>query len=130
MSSDNAVKAGDDSSRTGRIASEWYALNPDIRRLWVYEAGETDPDDARDIHVVVALAPVCDSDDTSPIWLARCTSWQRQLQRLIGRRVHLEWFDGDTEVVPCAEDPEHARVCLASIAWRDCCIVPLLPGLR
>jgi hypothetical protein len=22
-------------------------------------------------------------------------------------------------LLPCAEDPEHARVCLASIAWRD-----------
>jgi hypothetical protein len=74
--------------------------------------------------------PACDSDDVSPIWLARYTGWQRQLQGLIGGRVHLDWFDGDTEVVPCAEDPEHARVCLASIAWRDCCTVPLKPGLR
>jgi hypothetical protein len=99
--------------------SEWYALNPDIARLWVYEAVEPDSDYARDIHVTVALTPVCDSDDISPIWLARCAGWERDLQRLIGRRVHLDWFDGDTEVVPCAEDPEHARVCLASIAWRD-----------
>ena len=117
--SDNAVEVGNDSSRVGRIVSEWYALNPDIRRLWVYEAGETGPDDARDIYVVVALTPVCDSDDISPIWLARCTGWQRHLQKLIGCRVHLDWFDGDTEVVPCAKGPEYTGVCLASIAWRD-----------
>jgi len=118
MNSDNAVEVGNDSSRMARIVSEWYAQNPDIRRLWVYEAGETDPDDARDIYVVVALTPVCDSDDISPIWLAKCTDWQRQLPRRIGRRVHLDWFDGDTDTVPCVEGPEPARVCLASIAWR------------
>lgn len=107
-------------SRMGRVVSEWYALNPSIRRLWMYEAGETDPDDARSIHVIVALTPTCDSDDTSPIWLARCTGWQRHLQSLIGHRVHLDWLDGDNEVVQCeAGGSEDARVCLASIDWRE-----------
>jgi hypothetical protein len=119
MNSVNPVEVENHSSPMGRIVSDWYALNPDIARLWVYEADEPDHDDARDIYVTVALTPVCDSDDISPIWLARCTDWQRDLQRLIGRRVHLDWFDGDTEVVPCAEDSEHARACLASIVWRD-----------
>ena len=118
--SEDALDIGNDSTRVGIIVSEWYALNPDIRRLWVYEAGEMGPDDARDVHVVVALTPVCDSDDISPIWLARCTGWQRHLERLIGRRVQLDWFDGDTELVPCAECSDRARVCLASIAWREC----------
>ena len=113
------MEVGNESSRLRSAVSEWYALNPDIRRLWVYETGEAGPDDARGIYVIVALTPVCDSDDISPIWLARCTDWERHLQGLIGRRVHLDWFDGDTEVVPCAEGSEHARVCLASIAWRD-----------
>ena len=116
----NAVEPGNDGSRMAGIVSEWYARNPDIRRLWVYEAGRTDSDDARDIYVVVALTPVCDSDDISPIWLARSTGWQRHLQKLMGRRVHLDWFDGDTELVPCAEGSEQGRVCLASVAWRDC----------
>ena len=128
MNSDSAVGVDNDSLRMARIVSEWYALNSDVTRLWVYEAGETDPDDAPDIYVVVALKPVCDSDDISPIWLAKCTRWQRQLQRLIGRNIHLDWFNGDTEVVPCVEDPEHTRVCLASITWRDCCNGPLVPG--
>ena len=117
-SSDNAVAVEDDPSRMARIVSEWYALNADIRRLWVYEEGETDPDDARDIHVIVALTPVCDSDDISPIWLARSAAWQAHLQRLIGRSVHLGWFDGDSQLMP-SERLEHVRVCLASIAWRD-----------
>lgn len=130
MSSDKPVELGNDSAQVRRIVSEWYSLNPDIRRLWVYEAGETDPDDARNIYVIVALTPVCDSDDISPIWLARCSGWQTQLQRLIGCRVHLDWFDGDTEMVPCAESAEHARVCLVSVAWRDCCTVPFISGPR
>jgi hypothetical protein len=100
------------------IVSDWYALNPDIRRLWLYEAVENDAD-ARDIYVVVAITPVCDSDDISPIWLARSTGWQRHLQSIIGRRVHLDWFDADIEAVPCAEDLKQSHVCLASIAWRD-----------
>lgn len=102
----------DDCSLIAGIVSEWYGRNPGIRQLQVYEAEGTD-----DVHVVVALAPVCDSDDTSPIWLAKCARWQRQLQRLIGRRVHLDWFDADSEVPSCAEP----RACLASVAWRDCC---------
>jgi len=40
MNSDDAVEVGNDSSRMGRIVSEWYALNPDIRRVWVYKAGK------------------------------------------------------------------------------------------
>jgi hypothetical protein len=106
-------------AQVGRIVSEWYALNPDIRRLWVYEAGESDPIDAPEIHVVVALAPVCDSDDTTPIWLARSIGWQRQLERLIGRTVRFGWLDAASEAVPCEEGREHARVCLASIGWRN-----------
>ena len=106
-------------SRLESVMFEWYALNPDVRRLWVHEVAETGPDNAGDIYVTVALTPVCDSDDISPIWLSKCTGWQRHLQSLIGRRVHLDWFDAESEVVPCEEVPAHARVCLTSIAWRE-----------
>lgn len=112
MSLDEAVKAEDHRSRMTTVVSDWYARNPDIRQLRVYEVDETD------LQVVLALRPVCDSDDVSPIWLAKCDRWQEQLQALIGRMVHLDWFDGDIEVLPYAESNGHARVCLASIAWR------------
>jgi hypothetical protein len=115
----NAVEPANNSSRIVSIASEWYALNPDIRWLWLYEAGEADPEDAGDIYVIVALTPACDSDEISPIWLAKSTGWQRELQTLIRRRVHLDWFDADTAVVPAAVGREQAHVCLASIAWRS-----------
>ena len=103
----------------GSLVSDWYAVNPDVRRMWIYERGASDSRGARAVHVVVALAPVCDSDDTSPIWLARSARWQRELQRLIGRTVRLDWFDADTDAAPCAEDPAQAGVCLATVAWRD-----------
>ena len=56
MNSDNPVEVGNDRSPMAKIVSEWYALNPDIRRLWVYEAGEPDPNDTRGIYVIVADA--------------------------------------------------------------------------
>ena len=107
------------SARMEKVASEWYAQNPDVRRLWMYMAGNSAPGEAHDIHVIVALAPVGDSDDITPIWLARCNGWQRHLQTLIGSRVRLDWFDGDTETVPCTQGPDLSRTCLASVAWRE-----------
>jgi len=38
---------------------------------------------------------------------------------MIGRTVHLDWIDGDFEIDLSAEDAERAKVCLASIGWRD-----------
>jgi hypothetical protein len=119
MNSANPVEVGRDLSSIGSVLSRWYALNSDITRLWVYEPGSPDHDAARDIHVVVAIRPVGDSDDIGPIWLARCTGWHDDLQRLIGRPVHLDWFEADTEAVPCVEDLDHDGTCIASIAWRD-----------
>jgi hypothetical protein len=97
------------------IAAQWYAGNPDVRRLWVYRF----PDTASALQVVVALAPVVDSDDISPIWLARCASWQRDLQARMGHDVRLDWFDEDFEAQPCAKTSDPAQVCLATLAWRD-----------
>jgi peptide-methionine (R)-S-oxide reductase len=119
MNTDQAVDAGTERSSIDGILSKWYALNPDITRLWAYEAHRPDRDDGRDMHVVVAIGPVCDSDDIGPIWLARSAGWRRDLQSLIGRPVLLDWFEGDTEEAPCVEASEDARACVASIAWRD-----------
>jgi hypothetical protein len=119
MSSDQPVDSGSARSSIGGILSKWYALNPDITRLWAFEARRPDRDDALDMYVVVAIGPVCDSDDIGPIWLARSAGWRNDLQRLIGRPVLLDWFDGDTEQAPCVEGSDDARACVESIAWRD-----------
>ena len=106
-------------SRLKEIVSAWYSLNPDVRRLWVYEAGATHSGDARDIHVIVSLTPVGDSDDITPIWLARRSGWQRHLETLTESRVHLRCTEIETDQEACTEDPQHARVCVAHVAWRD-----------
>ena len=119
MNAEVAAELSIDCARMARIVSEWYARNPDISRLWLYETGEPDPDDARAIRVVVALTPVCDSDETGPIWLARCAGWERQLHELIGHPVALASLDGPAEVVTLPDSPDHALVCLARMSWRD-----------
>jgi hypothetical protein len=119
MKPDQPACSESERSSIGGILTKWYALNPDITRLWVYEARRPGRDNAEDMHVVVAIGPVCDSDDIGPIWLARSAGWRRDLQRLIGRTVLLDWFDGDTEAAPCLEGSDDTRACVASIAWRD-----------
>lgn len=119
MNSAKAAETAKDTSRLEGILSEWYALNPDVKQLWVYEAGETGTGDIGGISVIVELTPACDSDDIGPVWLARCIGWQRSLQGLIGRKVHLDWHDGSREPAPCAEVRVYARASLLSIAWRE-----------
>jgi hypothetical protein len=119
MISAKPLNVGTESFSVREIFSKWYALNPDITRLWVYEGRRPGRDDTRGMHVVVAIGPVCDSDDIGPIWLARSEGWRRDLQRQIGRPVLLDWFDGDTEGAPCLEGSDDTLACVASIAWRD-----------
>lgn len=85
------------------ILYRWYGANPRVRRLWVHET-------ERDVKVLVALSPVGDSDDTSPIWLAMGAAWQVQLRTLLGRPVRLEYVDDDL-ATPLS--------CVMHIAWRD-----------
>ena len=104
--------------RTAQSASEWYALNPRVRRLWVFQADEVEADTAYALDVVVVLAPVGDSDEVGPIWLAKGREWQSQLQRLLGRGVRLDCIDED-ETAPRAGGAQRPRVCVTSIAWRE-----------
>jgi hypothetical protein len=103
------------------LLSKWYSRNEDVTGLWIYADGHGAPStaDRRNVRVVVALAPVSDSDDTAPIWFARSAGWHRQLQQLIGSDVQLDLLDEDTELVACNAPDADARVCLASVTWRD-----------
>lgn len=104
--------------RVGQVVSEWYAANSEITRIWVYEATNPSFDRATDVSVVVDLAPVCDSDDIEPIWLARCTTWKRDLERIIGRPVELDRIEEGAVLPPSRETSEPRTACLASIGWR------------
>jgi len=72
------------------LIADWAAANPKIRRVWVSvrQSGEALP-------VALELQPVADSEETSPIWLAHCGQWSRELGRRIGRAVDLQWLDAD-----------------------------------
>ena len=116
-----AVQIKSENASLQSILSKWYARNENVMRLWIYADGHGRPSAAnrRNVHVVVALAPVSDSDDTGPIWFARSAGWHRQLQQLIGSDVQLHLLDEDTELVECSASDADARVCLASVTWRD-----------
>jgi hypothetical protein len=102
-------------TRMRSAAAEWYAQNPDVLRLWLYEPVDSP---GADVSVVLAIAPTCDGSEVAPIWLARCHDWQRQLEMRLAKTVHLDWFNAEFEPVPCGESGGPTRVCLASVAWR------------
>jgi hypothetical protein len=102
-------------NRIRSVAAEWYAQNPDVLRLWLYESVDSP---AADVSVVLAIAPTCDGNEVAPIWLARCHDWQRQLEVRLSKTVHLDWFNAELEPVPSGELEAPTRVCLASVAWR------------
>jgi hypothetical protein len=102
----------------GQVISAWYAANSEITRIWVYEATNPGSDRATDVSVVVALAPVCDSDDIEPIWLARCAAWKRDLERIIGRPVELDRIEEGAALPPSGQTSEPRTACLANIGWR------------
>jgi hypothetical protein len=109
----NAVR---DVTGVQSLVAGWYARNHDILRLWVYEAADAV---VHEVNVVVALMPVCDSDEIHPVWLAKCKDWQRELQGLLGTAVHLDWYDVESELAPCGTVKGWSRNCLVNVAWRD-----------
>ena len=117
MSAKSVTTVEMDARRCEGLVAAWYALNPDVTRVWVFDSEKAASGAARGVRVLVTLAPVCDSDDVEPIWLARCKRWQNELERLMGRTVHLDRFEGELECTPFADDPRRPA-CLAAIRWR------------
>jgi hypothetical protein len=106
-----------DPRRCEELVAAWYALNADVTRVWVFDSEKSASGAAGGVRVFVTLAPVCDSDDVEPIWLARCKRWQNELERLMGRTVHLDRSEGEVEYAPFGDDPQRFA-CLAAIRWR------------
>lgn len=71
------------------VISEWCAANPRIRRVCAYEASGGGVGGAREVHVLVDISPVPDSDEVWPAWLAHSGAWRRELQARIPYAVHL-----------------------------------------
>lgn len=88
---------------------KWYDATPDIRRLRATQQASV-------IHVLIALEPTADDDDTLPIWLAKSSRWMNDLQSLTNRDMHLEMS------VSAAFDesplgPETPMI--TELSWRD-----------
>lgn len=78
--------------------AEWAAANPKVRRVW---ASGYQPEDTRrqgdSIDMLLELEPVADSEETLTAWIAHGSRWRKELEKLIGMTVELQWADSDAE---------------------------------
>lgn len=80
---------------TARIR-DWAAGHPKISRVWIFDNGaDVDLPDEESVRLALEIEPVGDSEETATLWMAQGDRWRRELQRLLGCRVELLWFDPD-----------------------------------
>jgi len=72
------------------ILAGWAAGNPQIRRVWLFQAA---PGGALDI--ALELHPVPDSEETLTVWMANAEKWRRQLASRLGGAAQLDWLDAE-----------------------------------
>ena len=90
-----------DYSLIASVLAGWYAANPRIRRAYAYEIDyDVGERKANDIHVLVDVEPVMDSEEILPVWLAHSGAWQLELQARIACTVHLGWLGSDETAIP------------------------------
>jgi hypothetical protein len=77
-------------SSLSTLIAEWATRNPKIRRVWLCEQGSNNA-----LSIALELKPVPDSEETMPVWIARCGQWRRELELRLGRSVDLSWLDVD-----------------------------------
>lgn len=106
---DPAITSPQHITAEAEALSEWYDANPEIRRLWAIE-------DRQALRVIVTLEPTMDNGDTTPLWFAYSTTWEREIRATTGRPVQLELVEeppsGEVEVDGGGE-------VIAAISWRD-----------
>lgn len=84
----------------GAIAG-WASRKRRIRRVWmVGEAAQRTPPPGQALDLALEVEPVGDSEETAAIWMANEMSWRAQLERLLSRRIGLEWLDPDAIATP------------------------------
>lgn len=95
------------------VLAGWYTTHSVVRRLWAIAVAET-------IHVVVALEPTVDGDDTQPAWLADSGHWVRELRSRMRETVHLELITEPWQIdSPFGSD----ATLITEISWRDPTVV-------
>ena len=94
----------------GAIA-DWASQKRRIRRIWLIgEAAQRTPPPDHALEVAVEVEPVGDSEETAAIWMANEMSWRAQLERLLSRRIGLEWVDSDATATPQSTRDELKRL--------------------
>lgn len=61
-----------------------------------------------DIHILVDVEPMMDSDEALPVWLAHAGAWQLELQARTACTVYLGWLGPNEPAVPSLGDGEFA----------------------
>jgi hypothetical protein len=78
-----------DTASVGGVLDSWHAANPRIRRACAFGMQGEDAE----LHVLVDLEPVMDSEETVPVWLSCADRWEGQLRARTARTVHLAWME-------------------------------------
>ena len=86
---------------TAGAIADWASHKRRIRRVWlVGEAAQRTPPPGHALGLALEVEPVGDSEETAAIWMANEMSWRAQLERLLSRRIGLEWVDADATATP------------------------------
>jgi predicted nucleotidyltransferase len=75
---------------------DWAQATPRVRRVWVIGSrakGSERPDS--DLDIAIEIEPVVDSEETLSRWMVKADEWAAQLQKVVGPKVDLAWFDPD-----------------------------------
>ncbi len=89
-----------DDSLISRVLTDWYTANPRVRRACAYQMREDVHErEESEIHVLVDVEPVMDSEEILPVWLAHSAAWQLELQARTACRVHLGWLSPDQAAI-------------------------------
>jgi hypothetical protein len=81
------------------VLDGWHAANPRIRRACAFGI----PEEGAELHVLVDLEPVMDSEETAPVWLSCADGWELELRARTARTVHLTWMEPHEFVLPAIE---------------------------
>jgi hypothetical protein len=93
--------ARNDDSLISRVLADWYTANPRIRRACAYQMrDDVDERGGSEIHILLDVEPVMDSEEILPVWLAHSGAWQLELQARTARTVHLGWLSPGEAAIP------------------------------
>jgi hypothetical protein len=101
------------------VLQSWYDSKPAVQRLWAIESRGAGGD--TELRVIVMLEPSPDSDEVTPIWMARGAQWVTDLRHRVAVPMRLEW----TEVPwPDTFDVDGQGLVRSVHSWRHPTLTP------